>query len=146
MALDETLPYQDLTYKVIGAGIKVHNRVRPGLREAVYQEAMQRELINSGLHIAPEHEVFVIYEGDSIGSYRLDFFVEDVLVVELKALSHPMTNQELAQCLRYMQVTGASLGLLINFGRSRLEYRRVLPPRQWEDYNPDNDPWLKRNR
>ena len=90
---------------------------------------MEIELTLRGIQFVREHQVDVRYEGEVVGIYYLDFWVEDVLVVELKAMSHFITNRELAQCLRYMQVTSAQIGLIHNFGLSRLEKKRIVAPK-----------------
>ncbi len=143
MALDESLPYQDLTYKVTGAAMYVHRELRHGLREDIYHTALQHRLAEVGINFVQEYTTEVVYQGRAIGLYRLDFWVEEKLVVELKAFSHMTTNEEIAQCLRYMQVTGAKLGLLLNFGRPSLERHRITPPLTWADYNPRHDRWLR---
>ncbi len=142
MPLDPTVPYQDLTYKVIGAAMKVHSALREGRREDVYQSALEIALADIGLHFVREYRTEVYYEGQPVGIYYFDFWVEDRLVVELKAFPHFLTQQEVAQCLRYMHIANAPIGLLLNFGRQRLEYKRVLPPTSWQPYNPANDLWL----
>ena len=76
------------------------------------------------------------FDGAFVGLLYLDLLVEDSVVVELKALSHLLTNEELAQVIPYLAATGRHAGVLINFGRKRLEYRRILPPRKldgWRD-------------
>ena len=142
MTLNPNVPYHGLTYKVIGAAMKVHSALRHGLREEVYQNALELQLAELGIQFSREYRTDVYYEGQPVGLYFLDFWVEEALVVELKAFPHFMTRQEVAQCLRYMQVTNSPVGLLLNFGRQRLEYQRVLPPTTWQPYNSANDLWL----
>ncbi len=143
MGLDSNAPYQDLTYKVTGIAMQVHRTLRHGLREEVYQNALEIELAQSGIQFVREYQTDVRYHDEVIGIYYLDFWVEDMLVVELKAFSHLTTNEEVAQYLRYMQVAGAKLGLLLNFGRPSLEHRRITCPRSWGAYNPQHDRWLR---
>ena len=68
-----------------------------------------------------------MYEGEQVALFILDLFVEDQVAVELKAFSHQLTNDELAQVINYLKATGAPVGLLFNFGRRKLEFRRVFP-------------------
>ncbi len=143
MALDESLPHQDITYNIIGAAMKVHTTLRSGLREVLYQNALEIEFTNLGIRFTREYPVEVYYEGQPSGLYFLDFLVEETVVVELKAIVRGMDNRELAQCLRYMQLTGAPLGLLINFGVRHLDWQRILPPKSWGRYDPNDDLWLR---
>ena len=69
----------------------------------------------------------VEYEGEQVALFYLDLFVEDQVVVEVKALSHQLTNDELAQVINYLTATGAHVGLLFNFGRRKMEFKRVFP-------------------
>jgi len=69
----------------------------------------------------------VIYQGTAVALFYLDLFVEQVVVVEVKALAHQLTNDEQAQVINYVTAAGAPVGLLLNFGRPRLEYRRIFP-------------------
>ena len=143
MPLDPKVPYSQLTYDIIGAAMQVHRELREGRREEVYQNALEIELANRNKQFIREHQVEVTYDGQPVGIYYLDFLVEGVAVVELKAFPHFLTQQEVAQCLRYMHVTTAPVGLLLNFGRQRLEYKRILPPKIWQTYNPTSDLWLR---
>jgi GxxExxY protein len=88
----------------------------------------------AGLKVSEEHHIEV-YDGDRwLGRLYLDHLVEDCVVVEVKAFSHMLTNEEVAQVICYLAATGLRVGLLINFGRKRLEYRRILPPRKLDGW------------
>ncbi len=102
----------ELTYKLIGLAMEVHNKIGYGFKEEVYENA---------------YEVHVEYEGENVATFYLDLFPNQQVVVEIKAFSHQLTNDELAQVINYLKATGAPVGLLFNFGRRRLEYRRVFP-------------------
>jgi len=121
--------YNDLTYKIIGAAMKVHNALGPGLKEAFYQRALSVEMEKAGLSFHTEFAVEVHLDQARVGLLYLDHLVNDEIVVEEKALPHMLTNEELAQVITYLCATGKTVGLLINFGRRGLEYRRILPPR-----------------
>jgi GxxExxY protein len=125
-----------LTYPVISAAMRGHNRLGPGLKEAVYQNALSIEMQNTGLSFVAEQTVGIADDGKYLGLVYLDHLVEDELVVEEKAFSHLLTNEEVAQVITYLCATGKSVGLLLNFGRKLLEYRRVFAPTNiapWRD-------------
>jgi GxxExxY protein len=136
MALDPNIPHQDTTYKVIGAAMRIHTRLGPGLKERHYQHALSKELQSSGLTASEEHPVEIFDCDRWLGRLYLDLLVENCVVVETKAFSHLLTKQEEAQVVCYLAATGAKVGLLLNFGRCRLDYQRILPPRVldgWQD-------------
>ncbi len=117
----------DLTYRIIGAAMAVHNGIGPGYKEEVYERALAIELERRQIAARRQVPVEVQYEGAPVALFYLDIFVEQRVVVEVKALNHAMTGDELAQVINYLKATGASVGLLLNFGRRRLEYKRVFP-------------------
>jgi GxxExxY protein len=127
--VDPTIPYQDLTYKTIGAGMKVHGNLGPGLKEDHYQRALAIELRQVELVVSEEHYVEINYEDEWLGRLYLDLLVEDSVIVEIKSFPHLLTNEETAQVICYLAATGVKVALLLNFGRRRLEYKRILPPR-----------------
>jgi GxxExxY protein len=128
------IPNQDVTYKVIGAAMHVHNDLGPGLKEAIYQRALSSAMRDAGLGFEEEYPFRVEFDGEFAGLLYLDHFVENQVVVEIKALRHMLTNDELGQIITYMAVTESKVGLLLNFGRDRLEYKRVLPPKKFQDW------------
>ena len=109
--------------------MRVHSRLGPGLKEKHYQRALIAEIRQAGRMV--EEEYFVeIWDGEVwLGRLYLDGLVEGVVVIECKAFSHLLTNEEVAQVICYLAATGLEVGLLLNFGRKRLEYRRILPPK-----------------
>ena len=126
---EDSIPHQEITYKIIGAAMRVHRRMPRGLPERHYQKALTAELVIGGLVVSEEHQL-EIYDGQVwLGLLYLDHWVNECVVVEDKAVSHPMGDDEIAQVIAYLAATGAKVGLLLNFGRHRLEYRRILPPR-----------------
>jgi GxxExxY protein len=135
----EVKPYSDITYRVIGAAMRVHNLLGPGLKEAAYQNALSLELEKAGLGYQPECAVEVYLDEVTVGLLYLDHLVEGDVVVEEKALAHLLTNEEIAQVITYSCATGKKVGLLLNFGRERLEYKRIFPPTKL-------DPWRERIR
>ena len=117
----------DLTYKIIGMAMQVHNELGYGFKEEVYEKALELKLIQAGIEPNRQYEVFVDYEGERIATFYLDLFPNQQVVVEIKAFSHQLTNDELAQVINYLKASSAPVGLLFNFGRRKLEYRRVFP-------------------
>ena len=125
LVVDET--GNDLTYRIIGAAMAVHNEIGPGYKEEVYEKAMEVKLNQDEIAVERQYPVPVEYQGEQIALFYLDLFAEQQVVVEIKAFSHQLTNDELAQVINYLKATGAPVGLLINFGRRKLEFRRVFP-------------------
>jgi GxxExxY protein len=124
----------DLTYRIIGAAMAVHNQLGPGFKEEIYEKAMFVELNQRNISANSQYPVPVCYEGEQVALFYLDLFVEDQVVVEVKALCHQLTNDERAQVINYLKATGASVGLLFNLGRQALEYKRIFPGHS--DYVP----------
>ena len=117
----------ELTYRIIGAAMAVHNRLGYGYKEEVYERALTVQLQQGGISAGAQFPVPVTDNGLQVALFYLDLFVENTVVVEVKAFSHQLTNDEVAQVINYLKATGAPVGLLFNFGRRRLEYRRVFP-------------------
>ena len=121
-----------LTYRIIGAAMAVHNQLGPGYREAVYERALAVELQLREMVAEAQFPVEVQHHEVPVGLFFVDLFVERTVVVEVKAFAHQLGDDELAQVINYLQATGAPVGLLLNFGRRRLDYRRVFPSKQPE--------------
>ncbi len=131
MGLVKTAPHEDLTYKIIGECYKVHNDLGPGHREAAYQKALVARFQQGGLSFEDELNIEVFDEnGVRVQLYQPDFRVESCVIVEIKAHSYNLTNDEIAQVIDYFAGSDCDVALLINFGRPRLEKRRLFPPRQ----------------
>jgi len=128
-------PFQDLTYKIIGCAMTVHGELGPGLREGIYQRALAVQMTRAGLSHVEEKGREVFLDGVSVGQLYLDHVVEGSVVVEVKALRHQLTNNELGQVITYLAATGYSVGLLLNFAGKSLECRRVLPPRKLDEWH-----------
>ncbi|MDY6897843.1 MAG: GxxExxY protein [Cyanobacteriota bacterium] len=105
---------EQLTYGVIGAAIEVHRVLGAGFLESVYQEALAVEFSQRNIPYLTEFPIAVTYKGHFVGEGRLDFLVDDVLVVELKAVEKLVPKHE-AQVISYLKTTQQPLGLLINF-------------------------------
>ncbi len=119
----------DLTYRIIGAAMAVHNFIGPGYKEEVYERALAVELRDREIGVERQFPVEVQYEDVQVGQFYLDLFVERTVVVELKAFPHLLTDDEVGQVLNYLKATQAPVALLINFGRRKLEWRRLFPPK-----------------
>jgi len=117
--------FEAISSRVIGAAIHVHRELGPGYLEAVYHRALSIALDMRGVSYLDQHPVTVSYEGIPVGQGRLDFLIEDQLVVELKAVN-ALHDVHFAQLRSYLKATGIPKGLLFNFNAPRLEIRRVL--------------------
>jgi len=124
----------DLTYKIIGCAMKVHSTLGNGFQEVIYQRALSIEMRKQGLDFDRELEMPLFYDGFSIGSRRVDFLVENKVMVELKALIK-LEDVHLAQGLNYLVAYKVDLGLLLNFGAQSLEIKRLRHPRNKENPN-----------
>lgn len=111
-------PIDQLTERVIKCAIEVHRQLGPGLLEGTYEEAYCIELEDEGLRYERQLIIPVIYKGRTIGEYRLDLMIEDLVIVEIKSVERFDSVFE-AQILTYLKITGKKVGLLINFN-SRL--------------------------
>lgn len=111
-----------LSEKVIGACYKVSNALGSGFLEKVYQNALAHELRKFGLKVEGQKPLYVTYDG--VGEYFTDLFIEDVLIIELKACDG-FSDVHKAQCINYLNVTKLPLCLFINFGRPRVEIKRI---------------------
>ena len=114
----------DLTGKIIGCAMKVHSTLGNGFQEVIYQRALAIEMAKQGLSFQREMEMTIFYEGEDIGTRRVDFFIEEKIMVELKALTK-LEDVHLAQALNYLEAYKMETGLLINFGSKSLEFKRV---------------------
>jgi GxxExxY protein len=123
----------ELTYKIIGCAMKVHNTLGNGFQEVIYQRSLAIELGKAGLCFEREKEHIVYYENIEVGTRRADFVIENKIIVELKALTS-MEDVHLAQAKNYLEAYNFPTGLLINFGSRSLEYKRIINTK----FNPVN--------
>ena len=114
----------ELTFKVIGCPIKVHSVLGNGCQEVIYQRALSIEMEDNNIDYVRELEMKIYYKKTQIGTRRVDFFVENKILVELKAIIQ-LDDVHLAQAMNYCQACNLPYGLLINFGSRSLEYKRV---------------------
>jgi GxxExxY protein len=114
------------TYAVIGAAMEVHQLLGCGFLEGVYQEALEIELAERKIPFRPQAQLPIRYKGRVLQTvYKADFLCYDAVVVEIKALSQ-LGSPEEAQVLNYLKATGYETGLLLNFGRTSLQYKRFV--------------------
>lgn len=112
--------FNDVTHKILGAAIEVHRTLGPGLLESIYLECLQFELASRKLRFVVQRPVPIIYKGNALDAdYRIDLIVEDLVVVEVKAIASLLPVHQ-AQLLTYLRLTGCPVGLLINFNVPRL--------------------------
>lgn len=112
-----------LTKQIIGCAMRVHGVLGPGFLESVYQNAFAHELRKSGLRVECERSLSVTYDHVIVGDFSADMLVEDVVLIENKAVQSLAPAHEV-QLVNYLTATGIDAGLLINFGASRLEFKR----------------------
>jgi GxxExxY protein len=114
------------TYAIIGAAMEVHRQLGCGFLEAVYQESLELELTERGIPFRSQVELPIWYKGRVLKTfYKADVLSHDAVVVEIKALSQLGPTEE-AQVLNYLKATAYETGLLLNFGRTSLQYKRYV--------------------
>ena len=121
----EEYKYQDITRRIIGCAMRVHNKLGNGFQEVIYQRALALEMISENLGFEREKEMSIIYNETPIGTRRVDFLVEGKIMVELKAITE-INDINKAQIINYLEAYRLDIGLLINFGQKRLEFKRFI--------------------
>lgn len=124
----------DITYAIIGCAMKVHRILGNGFQEIIYQRALAIEMKKKELIFKQEMTMAIYYEGIDVGTRRVDFFVENEIMVELKAVIE-LQPAHLAQAVNYCEAYNTPTGLLINFGAKSLDYHRV-----YNTKHPNNKP------
>ena len=117
--------HKDTSFQIIAAVYEVHNILGFGFLESVYQKALVKELLLRGLKAEAQKEIIVRYKGEGIGSFYADIVVNDDIILELKAIEN-LTKAHEAQLLNYLKGTGLKLGFLINFGKEKAIYKRMV--------------------
>lgn len=135
--VNRTYKYSELTGKIIGCAMKVHGTLGNGFQEVIYQRCLALEMEKQGLGFARELEMTIFYEGTDVGTRRVDFLVEDAVMVELKAISH-LEDVHLAQTLNYLEAYRLETALLINFGARSLEFKRLSNEHKLIKQNQNN--------
>ncbi|NDK56963.1 GxxExxY protein [Pontibacter fetidus] len=117
--------FDDITFKIIGSAMKVHNTIGSGFQEVIYQRCLALEMQKAGLIFDREKEQMIFYDGVEVGTRRANFIVENSVVVELKAIVN-LEDLHLAQAKNYTVADNFPIGLLINFGALSLQYKKVF--------------------
>lgn len=125
--IDIKYPESELTGKIIGCAMEVHKILGNGFQEVIYQRALAIEMVQNGIDFSREHEMDIFYKNEKIGTRRVDFFVEERIMVELKAVIQ-LEDVHLAQAINYLEAYNMQIGLLINFGSQSLQFKRVMKP------------------
>jgi len=126
--INPAYPESELTAKIIGCAMEVHKVLGNGFQEVIYQRALDIEMARQGLRFVREQEMQIYYKGHDIGTRRVDFFVEDKVMVEIKAIIQ-LEDVHLAQAINYLEAYGIGVGLLLNFGAKSLQFKRVMKKR-----------------
>jgi len=122
--IKEQYKYSELTGKIIGCAMEVHKALGNGFQEVIYQRALEYEMELQGLGFAREFEMPIFYKDKQMGTRRVDFLVETRISVELKALTQ-LEPVHLAQAINYLEAYNLEIGLLINFGETKLKFHRL---------------------
>jgi len=122
--INEKYKYSELTSKIIGCAMTVHKALGNGFQEVIYQRALQIEMCMAGIDFSREHNMPIYYRSEQIGTRRVDFLVEGKISVELKATTK-LEDTHLAQAINYLEAYNLEIGLLINFGETSLQFKRL---------------------
>ncbi|HSO85371.1 MAG TPA: GxxExxY protein [Draconibacterium sp.] len=127
----------EITYKINGCAMKVHNILGNGFQEVIYQRCLAIEMERAGLSFGREIEQIIYYEGIEVGTRRADFVVEEQAIVELKDLIN-LEDVHLAQTKNYVIAYDFPVGLLINFGATSLQFKKIFNKKYKSNINPGN--------
>lgn len=122
--INEQYKYSELTSRIIGCAITVHKALGNGFQEVIYQRALAIEMSLSGITFSREFEMPIFYREEQIGTRRVDFLVEGVVSVELKAITK-LEDVHFAQAINYLEAYNLEVGLLVNFGETSLNFKRL---------------------
>jgi GxxExxY protein len=122
--IKEQYKYSELTSKIIGCAMNVHKTLGNGFQEVVYQRALAIEMRLAGIRFSREFEMPIYYRENRIGTRRVDFLVEEIISVELKATTK-LEEAHFAQAINYLEAYNLEIGLLINFGETSLNFKRL---------------------
>ena len=121
----EKLLYPDLSYQIMGILFEVHNKLGTKYQEKHYQNAVEIKLKELNIPYQREKKVNVKFENEDLGEFYIDFVIDDKILLELKKIWR-ITPNDIKQVLRYLDALNLRLGIIANFKRKRLEYRRIL--------------------
>ncbi len=121
----ETLLYEETSYAIVGAALEVHRALGPGFLELVYEKALAHELVLRKIPFERQFPLRVKYKDADVGKYRVDFIVDQKIVLEIKGIS-ALSPAHTSQAYHYLAATGLRLAILLNFGAKSLQVRRVI--------------------
>jgi GxxExxY protein len=122
--IKEQYKYSELTSRIIGCAMTVHKALGNGFQEVIYQRALEIEMRVAGISFTREHDMPIYYRNEQIGTRRVDFLVEGIISVELKARTK-LEDVHFAQAINYLEAYNLEIGLLINFGETSLNFKRL---------------------
>jgi GxxExxY protein len=128
---DTGLKHEEITKAIIGCAFEVINELGAGFLESVYEKALLLALRQKGLSAISQHPIKVLFRGECVGDFYVDLFVEEKVIVELKAVK-AIAPEHQAQIINYLNATGIEVGLLINFGSPKLEYKRFTRSQEFK--------------
>jgi len=119
------MKHEEITYKIIACAMEVHKKLGPGYPEYIYHRALIIEFKLQCVVFEDEFEIKIYYKGEQVGIRRVDFLVEKIVPVEIKAASE-LSDINIAQAKNYVEASGIEIGLLINFGAASLQFKRMI--------------------
>ncbi|MFC1646011.1 GxxExxY protein [Candidatus Omnitrophota bacterium] len=125
MSINEKYLYSPLTNRIINIAIKVHKKLGPGFIEKIYERALEYELTKNDLKFEKQKAIRVRYEEIFLGDQRIDFLIENKVILELKAVSE-ITGIHIAQIISYLKAMNKKVGLILNFAKNKLEIKRTI--------------------
>ncbi len=123
--IKEQYKYSETTSKIIGASMEVHKILGNGFQEVIYQRALAKEFYIQGISFQREFEMPIFYKEEQIGTRRVDFLVEGLISVEIKAITQ-LEDVHLSQAINYLEAYNLEIGMLINFGAKSLQFKRLI--------------------
>jgi GxxExxY protein len=130
------MEHDELTQIIIGCAYKVSNALGSGFVEKVYENALAHEVYKSGLKVQQQYQIKVFYDGLVVGEFAPDLLVAEKVLVELKAVRE-LDEIHMAQAMNYLKASGLQICLLINFGKPKVEIRRLVPYEIWQGKKPE---------
>lgn len=135
--INEQYKYSELTAKIIGCAMAVHKTLGNGFQEVIYQRALAIEMHLGGISFSREFEMPIFYREEQIGTRRVDFLVEGIISVELKAITK-LEDVHFAQAINYLEAYNLKIGLLINFGEMSLKFKRLTNKKYKSSESPES--------
>jgi len=129
---DKKIRYEAITQAIIGAAFEVSNELGAGFLESVYEKALLQVLYEKGIAATAQKPIKVMFRGACVGEFIADLLVLDKVIIELKAVK-ALTSEHQAQIINYLNATGIEVGLLLNFGTPRMEFKRFT---RWKNLPP----------